>query len=189
MLKLLRYVRAFSGGYMMRRAVSPGGIHGIGASPQEAYDTIPFWTINEYDDLPECFLQYKHVGNADPNECWATDSACEPMLITPFHNGCPATSDGSLQFDAVDLRRRDENGNPVEDGVNSYLFDSLCTTVSSGANTLVLSSGVFASWGYGTASNIGGPDTMPGNYIRGWQARNVKVIYDYESYFNFKQGE
>ena len=77
----------------------------------------------------------------------------------------------------------------MEDEYNTYVFDPLCTTVSSGANTLVLSSGVFASWRYGSASGLGGPDTVPGSYIRGWQARNVKVIYDYESNFEFKQRE
>ena len=189
MLKLLRYVRAFSGGYMIRRAVSPNGLHGSGASPQEAYNAISYRTFHEHDAPPECRLHYKYLEHTDPNECWVTDSSCEPMLITPSHNGCPATPDGSLQFNAVDLRMRDNDGNPMEDEVNTYLFDSLCTTVSSGANTLVLSSGIFASWGYGTASGIGGPDTAPGSYIRGWQALNVKVIYDYESYFNFKQGE
>ena len=189
MLKLLRYVRVGGGGYMIRRAVSPKSYHGIGASPQEAYDTIPYWTTSEYDGLPECYLRYRFIDYAGPNECWVIDSAWEPMLIAPSYDGCPATSVGSLHFDAVDPRRRDTNGNPVEDEYNTYLFDPLCTTVSSGANTFVLSSGVFASWGYGTASGIGGPDTAPGNYIRGWQALNVKVIYDYESYFKFKQGE
>ena len=76
----------------------------------------------------------------------------------------------------------------MEDPYNTYVFDPLCTTVSSGGNTLVLSGGVFASWGYGSASGLGGPETAPDSCIRGWQARNVRVIYDYESNFNFKQG-
>ena len=77
----------------------------------------------------------------------------------------------------------------MEDWYNTYVFDPLCTTVSSGANTLVLSSGVFASWGYGSASGLGGPDTAPDSCIRGWQARNVRVVYDYEQNYNFKQEE
>ena len=54
---------------------------------------------------------------------------------------------------------------------------------------LVLSGGVFASWGYGSASGLGGTDAAPDSCIRGWQALNVRVIYDYEPNYNFKQGE
>ena len=110
-------------------------------------------------------------------------------MLTPEHHGCPAASGGKIVFDAVDLRERDEDGNPEEDEYNTYIFDPLCTTVSSGANALPLSNGVFASWGYGAASGIGGSDTVPGDYIRGWQAQNIKIIYDYETNFNFKQEE
>ena len=193
MLKLLRYVNVTNGGYVMRHAISPDDFHSFGATPQEAYDAIPYWTFGEADyaewlNPPECRLQYEHVEYADPDEQWSVRSAWEPVLITPSHQGCLAASGGMLKFDAVDLRERDEEGNPVEDEFNTYVFAPLCTTVSSGTNTFVLSSGIFASWGYGSASNVGGPDTAPSSYILGWQARNVKVIYDYESNFNFKQG-
>lgn len=189
MLRLLRYVNVNSGGYAMRQAVSPDSYHAFGASPQEAYDAIPYWTFDEQADPPECRLEYLYTSVSDPDERWSIHSAWEPLSITPEYQGCPVTSNGTFRFDAVDPRQRDENGNPTGNGSGTYLFDPMCTTVSSGANTLVLSSGVFASWGYGTATSIGGPDTAPGNYIRGWQALNVKVIYDYESYFNFRQGE
>ena len=194
MLKLLRYVRVTDGGFLMRHAFSPSDLHSFGASPQGAYDAIPEWTLYEtefggcYTPL-ECYLNYEYTGLSDPNERWSINSAWEPMQLTPEHHGCPAASGGKIMFDAVDLRERDENGDPVEDEYNTYVFDSHCTTVSSGANTLVLSNGVFASWGYGSASGIGGQDTAPDSYIRGWRAQNVKVIYDYESNFNFKQGE
>ncbi len=194
MLKLLRYVSVTSGGFMMRHAVSPAYYHSFGSSPQTAYDAIPEWTLYEtefggwYSPL-ECCLNYEHTDLSDPNERWSIRSAWEPVLLTPEHHGCPAASGGEIVFDAVDLRERDEDGNPVEDPYNTYVFDPLCTTVSSGANTLILSSGAFASWGYGSASGLGGPDTAPDSYIRGWQALNVRVVYDYESNFNFKQGE
>ena len=194
MLNLLRYVSVTSGGFMMRHAYSPADIHGCGASPQAAYDAIPEWTLYEtefggsYSPL-ECHLSYEYTGLSDPNERWSVDSAWEPVQLTPAHHGCPAASGGRILFDAVDLRERDEDGNPVEDPYNTYVFDPLCTTVSSGANTLVLSSGVFASWGYGSASGLGGPDTAPDSCIRGWQARNVRVVYDYEQNYNFKQEE
>ena len=194
MLKLLRFVRVTDGGFMMRHALSPSDRHRFGPSPQAAYDAIPEWTLYEtefggsYGPL-ECCLSYGYTGFSDPNERWVIDSAWEPVRLTPEHHGCPAAPGGRIMFDAVDLRERDEDGNPVEDEYNTYVFDPLCTTVSSGANTLVLNGGVFASWGYGSASGIGGPDTAADNYIRGWRARNVRVIYDYEQSYDFKEGE
>ena len=193
MLKLLRYVNVTDGGFMMRHAYpSTDGTH-FGVSPQAAYDAIAEWSFYEnefggwYNPL-ECYLNYEHTGLADPDERWTILSAWEPVLLAPVHHGCPAASGGRIVFDAVDPRERDEDGNPVEDPYYTYVFDPLCTSVSSGANTLVLSGGVFASWGYGSASGLGGSETAPESCIRGWQARNVKVIYDYESNFNFKQG-
>lgn len=193
MLKLLRYVSVTNGGFMMCHAFSPADYHSFGTSPQAAYDAIPEWTLHEtefggwYNPL-ECCLHYEYTGLADPDERWSIRSAWEPVLLAPEHHGCLGASGGKLMFDAVDLRERDEEGTPTEDPYNTYVFDPLCTTVSSGANTLFLSRGVFASWGYGSVSGLGGPDTAPNSYIRGWQARNVRVIYDYELNFNFKQG-
>jgi len=194
MLKLLRFVRVTNGGFMMRHAYSPLDLHSFGASPQAAYDAIPDWTLCEaefggWNSPLECSVNYEPTGLSDPNERWMILSAWEPVRLTPVHHGCPAASVGRIVFDAADLRERDENGIPVEDVYNTYVFDPLCTTVSSGANTLVLSGGVFASWGYGSASGLGGPDTAPDSCIRGWQALNVKVIYDYEPNYDFKEGE
>ena len=193
MLKLLRYVSVSNGGFLMRHAYSPASQHSYGSSPQAAYDAIPNWTLYEtefggwYSPL-ECCVNYESTELADPNEHWWIRSAWEPVRLVPEHHGCPVASGGRIIFDAVDLRERDEDGNPVEDEYNTYVFDPLCTTISSGTNTLVLSDGVFASWGYGSASGVGGPESAPDNYIRGWQAQNVRVIYDYESNFIFKQG-
>ena len=194
MLKLLRYVCVSNGGFMMRHAASPADLHSFGASPQAAYDAIPEWTLHEtefagwYNPLI-CRLSYEYTGLADPDERWMINSSWEPVQLTPAHHGCLAASGGRIVFDAVDPRERDEDGNPLEDEYNTYVFDPLCTTVSSGTNTLVLSGGIFASWGYGSVSGLGGTDTAPDSYIRGWQALNVKVIYDYEPNYNFKQGE
>ena len=168
--------------------------HGYGATPQSAYNAIQSRTISDtvfagWENPLECRVEYHHNEWDEPEERWAIDSAWETARITPLFDGCPPTSAGRLCFDAVDLRERDESGGIVESGSGTYVFDPLCANISSGANTLVLSGGSFASWGYGTASALGGQDTPHGQYIRGWQARNVKVIYDYESIFNFKQEE
>lgn len=194
MLKLLRRVRVVSGGFTMRYAAAPGDLHSYGASPQDAYDAIPSWSLADtgfagWETPMGCRVEYRYTGFDAPDERWTIHSAREIAQIVPDHRGCLAASAGFLRFGAVDLRERDETGTPQEDGINTYVFDPLCTSVSSGANTLPLSSGVFASWGYGTASAVGGSGTAPGDYIRGWQAQNVEVVYDYESNFNFKQGE
>lgn len=193
MLKLLRYASVSYGGFIMRYASLPDDNASYGASPQDAYGAISSWTLADtrfagWETPMDCMVDCRYIGSIDPDERWIVHSAWEIAQITPDHQGCLVPSEGRLMFDAVDLQPRDGNGNPVDNG-NTYVFDPLCTTVSSGANTLVLSNNVFASWGYGSASDIGGPDTEPGNYIRGWQARNIQVIYDYETTFNFKQGE
>ena len=194
MLNLLRYVRVVNGGFAMRYAKAPEDWHSYGASPQDAYDAVSSWTPSDtgfagWETPMECRLEYRHTGFNAPNERWTVHSAWEIARITPDFQGCLTASGGALFFNAVDLRERDEYGNASEDEFNTYIFDPLCTSVSSGANALALSNGLFASWGYGTASGIGGSDTAPGDYIRGWQAQNVKVIYDYESNFNFKLWE
>ena len=194
MLKLLRYVGVTGGGFIIWYARSTGESHSYAASPQNAYDTIPSWNPDDigfagWETPLECRVECRYTGFDNPNERWTIHSAWEITRIAPDHQGCPTASGGVLRFEAVDLRERDENGNPVEDESNIYVFDPLGTAVSSGANTFVLNSGVFVSRGYGMASGLGGSDTAPGDYVRGWQARNVKVIYDYESNFNFKQGE
>jgi len=194
MLKLLRYVNVVNGGFVMQYASSPDALHSFGTSPQDAYDAIPYRTISDigyagWETSLECRVECRHTGSDAPGERWTIHSSWETARITADYQGCLPASSGALRFDAVDPRERNEYGNPVDDEGNTYVFDPLCATVSSGANTLALNNGVFASWGYGTASGIGGADTAPGNYIRGWQAQNIKIIYDYETNFNFKQGE
>ena len=191
MLKLLRYVSVVNGGFSMRQATPD--LNYYGGTPQSAYNAIQSWTLADvgfagWATPLECRLEYHYNAWDVPEERWAVDSASETVRIIPVFDGCLTTSAGTIGFDAVDLRERDEEGGIIEDGFSTYVFDPLCTAVSSGANTLVLSGGSFASWGYGSASAVGGSDTAPGQYIRGWQARNVTVIYDYESTFNFKQG-
>ncbi len=192
MLKLLRYVGVGSGGFTIRQATADSA--GCGGSPQSAYDAIRSWTLSDtvfagWETPLECRLEYHSNDWSVPEERWVVDSAWEAVRITPFFDGCLSTSAGALRFDAVDLRERDEEGAIVEDEFNTYVFDPLCTTVSSGSNTLVLSGGSFAAWGFGSASAVGGSGAAPGQYVRGWQARNVSVVYDYESSFNFKQEE
>ena len=192
MLKLLRYVSVVNGGFLMRRAAVNGNYYG--GTPQSAYDAIQSWTLADvgfagWATPLECRLEY-HFNSWDvPEERWAVTSASHIVRIVPVFDGCLTASAGTVGFDAVDLQERDEEGEIIEDEFNTYVFDPLCTTVSSGANTLVLSGGSFVFWGYGSASAAGGSDTAHGQYVRGWQARNVRVIYDYESTFYFKQGE
>lgn len=186
MLKLLRYVGVFNGGFAMRHAEAEGNWYG--GTPQGAYDAIASRTVSETEYLGwetplECRVEY-HCNEWDvPEERWAIDAVSETVRLSPLFDGCLETSAGELRFDAVALA--EEGGN----GSGSCVFDPLCAAVSSGANTFALSGGVFASWGCGSASSIGGPETAAGWHTRGWQAQNVKVIYDYESTFNFKQGE
>lgn len=182
MLKLLRYVNVQNGGVIVRYAVPEE--YGFGESPQSAYDAIQSWSFTDYVYSGEAFglecrVEYYDTPWDDPGERWAVEPVEEAVAVMPDFHGCPAAEHGEIRFDAGDLR----------DGWNQdrcFPFDPLCTTVSSGANTLVLSGGRFASWGFGAASGLGGTDTPLGRYVRGWQAGNVRVIYDYESVFNFK---
>jgi hypothetical protein len=192
MLKVLRYVGVESGGFAMRRADMDGLAYG--ATPQGAYNAIRGWTFSEtafggWRTPLECRAEYHYNAWDVPEERWAITSSTEVTRIIPVFDGCPETSAARLSFDAVDLRERDGEGVIIEESADTFVFDPLCAGVSSGANTLILSGGSFASWGYGSASALGGPDTPTGSYVRGWQAQNVKIIYDYESFFNFKQGE
>jgi len=185
MLKLLRYVGVRNGGLIIRYAETDG--YFCGESPQVAYDSVPSRTFansiftGENRDL-ECRAAYYHDPMNNPEERWVLETVRDATVIMPDFHGCPATPHGELRFDAVE---QDNDLHPDD----LVPFDPLCTDVSSGANTLVLSGGSFASWGYGSASGIGGPDTPPGTYIRGWQSRNVKIVYDYESTYDFKQEE
>ena len=186
MLKLLRHVCVVNGGFTMRYAMAEG--HGYGGSPQSAYNAIQSWTLYDtvfagWETPLNCCVEYHYNAWDVPEERWAIDSAWELVRISPVFDGCLETSAGRLSFNATDLQSGNESSELV------YPFDPLCTSVSSGVNVLVLSSGYFASYGYGTASSIGGPNTADGDYLRGWQAQNVKVVYDYESIFNFKQEE
>lgn len=182
MLKLLRYVNVQNGGMIVRYAVPEE--YGFGESPQCAYDAIRSWSFTDYVYSGEAFglecrVEYCDTQGNDPDERWAVDPVEEATAVLPDFHGCPAAEHGEIRFIAGDLR----NGW----NQNSYFpFDPLCTTVSSGVNTLVLSGGSFASWGFGSASGLGGTDTPSGRYARGWQAGNVRIIYDYESVFNFK---
>lgn len=183
MLKLLRYVNVQNGGMIVRYAVPEE--YGYGESPQGAYDAIRSRAFVDYVYSGEAFglecrVEYSETQWSDPDERWTVDPVEEAVTVLPDFHGCPAVEHGEIRFDAGDLR---DNSNS-----NGYFpFDPLCTTVSSGANTLVLSSGCFASWGFGSASGLGGTDTPSGRYIRGWQAGNVKVIYDYNSTYSFKE--
>ena len=191
MLKLLRHVKVEGGGFAMRLAAADE--NGSGATPQSAYAGLGPWTIVDigfagWETPVECRVKYHCNTSAPPEERWIIDSASEIVRMTPVFDGCLETSAGELKFDAADLRERDEYGIPHGENGAVYVFDALGRPVSSGANALALSSGTFASWSRGTA-DIGSSGSESDHTIRGWQALNVQVVYDYEPAFNFKQGE
>ena len=185
MLKLLRYVKVENGGLTIRYAVPDD--YSCGSSPQDAYDAVPSWSFVDCSYSGEnfgleCRVEYCDIQEDDPAERWMNDTnAEEASLVLPDFHGCPSAEHGEIRFDADGLNDGDDTLH--------YVFDPLCASVSSGANVLVLSSGCFASWGFSSASGLGGADTPSGYYVRGWQADNVKVIYDYESTFNFRERE
>ena len=90
-------------------------------------------------------------------------------------------SDTMMTFSAV---APEADGSPVGDSWTET-FDPLGTTVSSGMNSLTLSGGFFASWGCGSAAIPAGSSGT--EYLRGWEARNVQIIYDYNTTFDFRE--
>ena len=191
MLKLLRYVKVEGGGFVMRKAAAQDNAYG--PTPQSAYSGIDSWSLTDVDyagwETPlACRMEYQYNALSMPEQRWEIFSASEITQITQSFDGCLETATGELCFNATDLRQRNLNGTPYEPEGYVFLFDAMGKPVSSGANTLALSSGVFASWGYGSA-NIGNTGSEESRNVRGWQALNVRIVYDYESAFNFKQGE
>lgn len=191
MLKLLRHVRLDNGGFTMQYMTAAG--HGYGSTPQNAYDAISSWTVSDmgfagWETPLECRVEYHYNAWDVPEERWAIDSSWKVAGLTPVFDGCLETPSGTLRFSAADLRERDDDDIPLEEENIIYPFDPLGTTVSSGANVLPLSSGVFASWGSGSV-NIGSTGDEQKDIFRGWQALNARVVYDYEPVFNFKQEE
>jgi len=190
MMKLLRYVKVGNGGFTMQCATADE--HGYGPTPQSAYSGIGSWTSDNigfagWETPLECRVEYHYNAWAVPEEHWAVDSAWKVTAMTPVFDGCLETQAGQLKFDAVDLREEDGPGNNEEDEDCVCLFDPLGTPVSSGANTFALNSGS-VSWENG-AVNIGSTGDEEKTTIKGWQARNVQIVFDYESVFNFKQEE
>ena len=175
MLCKLRYAQT-PGGFAVERASAE---FGSGNTPQEAYDSLVAsdWTLSQ-DSSPapilRCCEKYYYY---DGGGYWTLQDACELTRIVPAFAGVPATSVGVMTFSAA---APDEYG----DGW-TRIFDPLCTTISSGMNSFVLSGGVFASWGYGSASIPAGSSGT--KYSRGWQARNVRIIYDYNTTFEFRE--
>ena len=175
MLCKLRYAQTV-GGYAVERA---SGGYTSGSTPQAAYNALSpsGWTVVPDSSLApmlRCVGQYYYYENGG---CWSLLDVCEITRIVPSFEGVPATSVGVMTFSAAEPS---ENGDWW-----TTIFDPLCTTVSSGVNTFVLSGGVFASWGYGSASIPAGSSGT--QYSRGWEARNVRIIYDYNTTFEFRE--
>lgn len=186
MLKLLRYVRLNNGGFMMQYETAAE--HGYGSSPQNAYRAISSWTASNtvfagWETRLERRVEYHRLSSE-----WAIDNAHLAANISPAFDGCLETPVGSLLFSAADLRSRNEEGIPIDEESTVFPFDAMGTPVSSGLNALILSSGTFASWSRNQV-DVGSSGDEDKYTVTGWQALNVRVIYDYESVFNFKQEE
>ena len=177
MLNKLRYLRS-EGGYAVEMAL---GSSGSGSTPQEAYDDTASGRSTTVDssaapDIRNTADYYCHSGGY-----WHCFSATEITRILPAFDGVPAAPSGVMTFSAVA---------PEADGTQACdswteVFDPLGTTVSSGVNSFVLSGGSFVSWGCGSAVIPAGSSGT--NYLRGWEARNVQIIYDYNTTFDFRE--
>jgi len=177
MLNQLRYVLT-EGGYAVEKAV---GQNGSGSTPQEAYDDTASGRSSTVDssiapDIRNVADYYYHSGGY-----WHCRSATEITRILPAFDGVPSASAGVMTFSAV---APEAEGAPAVDSWTET-FDPLGTTVSSGVNSLTLSGGSFASWGCGSAAIPGGSSGT--EYLRGWEARNVQIIYDYNTTFDFRE--
>ena len=173
MLGKLRYVQTEEG-YAVETA-SAG--NASGSTPQSAYNNLSGWSVETDSSLSpglRCSERYYyHSGGY-----WHLTDAEEITRILPAFHGITAASAGVLIFEA---------GAPEEYGSGwTCVFDPLGTTISSGVNSFVLSGGVFASWGYGSAT-IPADASVTENYSRGWEARNVRIIYDYNTTFDFRE--
>ena len=125
---------------------------------------------------------YRHTFGGD----YYVESSVEITGLSCVYDGIMMPQSGELRFDAV---------------IDSYYgtFHPLnnvgTKTITSGANVLqlenIVSSGnyasaVFASWGHGNA-DLNNESCAYGDTIDiGWQMQNVKIIYDYDSVFEFK---
>jgi len=177
MLNKLRYVLT-EGGYAVEKSV---GENGSGSTPQEAYDDTASGRSTTVDssvapDLRNTADYYWHSGGY-----WHCYSATEITRILPSFDGVPAASAGVMTFSAI---APEADGAPAGDSWTET-FDPLGTTVSSGVNSLTLSGGVFASWGCGSAAIPAGSSGT--EHLRGWEARNVQIIYDYNTTFDFRE--
>jgi len=177
MLNKLRYAQT-SERYIVVYAI---GSNGSGSTPQAAYNRTSSGRSITVDSssAPDIINTVDYYCDSDGK--WRCYSASEITRILPSFNGVPETSVGVMKFSAV---APEGYGAPAGDSWTE-VFDPLGTTVSSGANSFVLSGGSFVSWRYGSAEIPAGSSGT--NYLRGWEARNVQIIYDYNTTFDFRE--
>jgi len=192
MLEFLHFTTTDSGGLWIDKDENDNTRSG--ATVQSAYNDLPAngWSsrTHRYTDIaPERAAIVNYYRNS-----WDTDyyiySAYETTCLScTYGGGILMPQNGELRFDAVA---------PSGWGGTSSKFHPLnntgTKTIVSGANVLqletVISSGnyasaVFGSWGHGNA-NLGAESCAQGeDIIAGWQMQNVKIIYDYDSVFEF----
>jgi len=180
MLKKLRYVYT-EGNFAVEYRIA--GNTTSPDSPQAAYNALSGWTTSSsFGYGPDCSEDYYYHQDG----YWHFYQAAELVKIKPNFDVIGGSNYRDYVLPATEGIMTFEAG-PIEAYGGGYenVFSPLCTTVSSGANTFVLSNGVFASWGYGSASAL--PATSQTQYMVGWEADNVQIIYDYNSVFNFKE--
>lgn len=163
-----------------------------GSTVQDAYNALPASNWDKHTSRYTWTPYRAAIVNYYRNS-WDTDyyiySAFETTCLSCTYGGIMMPQNGELRFDAVA---------PSGWGGTSSKFHPLNTvgtkTIVSGANVLqlenVISSGsytnaVFASWGHGSANFSGESCAQGEDIIAGWQMQNVKIIYDYDSVFEF----
>ena len=173
MLCKLRYVQTEEGWAVETASAR----NASGSTPQSAYNALSDWSIETDSSLsPEIRCSEKYYYHS--SGYWHLTDADEITRIVPAFHGVTAASVGVMIFEAAE---------PEEYGGGwTCVFDPLGTTISSGVNSLTLSSGVFASWGYGSAT-IPADESVTDNYSRGWEAQNVRIIFDYNTTFDFRE--
>ena len=191
MLEFLHFTTTYSGNLWIEKYGNSSGGHAA-ATVQSSYDTLQSntWSrgIDDYNWTPYRAAIVNYWRDSYDGD-YHVYSAFETTCLSCTYGGIMMPQNGELRFDAVA---------PSGWGGTSSKFHPLNTvgtkTIVSGANVLqletVISSGsytdaVFASWGHGNANFAGETCANGEDIIAGWQMQNVKIIYDYDSVFEF----
>ena len=199
MLEALRYLKHENSGgdprLLTMQIYKNDSSHYPFNSVQAAYDDITSWSQSSFvsSGYPaRVYYQYTNWTQYNVDSAYEIERMYEVVGDGMYAGGLMFPNSGSLLFDAVEP----EYGW----GANQYKFNPLnATNVSSGANVLPMQdfivnssqrygSAIFASWGHGSADLSNESCSEDDGYIcTGWQMQNVRIIYDYNSQFEFNQ--